>query len=96
MNLHIIRAAGAGGACLLLMAPHVVLAQTAGTIAAEDKADNEVIVTAAKQNSTGIEIPNAPKARAVVTRDYIEHTVPGQSIFNAMPSASRSASTTAS
>lgn len=84
MNLHIIRAAGAGGACLLLMAPHVVLAQTAGTIAAEDKADNEVIVTAAKQNSTGIEIPNAPKARAVVTRDYIEHTVPGQSIFNAI------------
>ena len=32
----------------------------------------------------GIEIVDAPKARAIVTRDYIEHTVPGQSIFNAI------------
>lgn len=84
MTSKFIRVAGVGGACLMLVAPHLVLAQTAGTIAAEDKAGEDIIVSGKKLSTTGIEIVDAPKARAIVTRDYIEHTVPGQSIFNAI------------
>lgn len=84
MTFNFIRAAGAGGACLMLVAPHIAMAQTAGTIAAEDKASDDIVVSATKVVGTGIEMANAPKARAIVTQDYIEHTVPGQSIFNAI------------
>ena len=84
MTSKFIRVAGVGGACLMLVAPQLVLAQTAGTIAAEDKAGEDIIVSGKKLPTTGIEIVDAPKARAIVTRDYIEHTVPGQSIFNAI------------
>jgi iron complex outermembrane receptor protein len=82
--LNIFRFAGVGGACLCLAAPHLASAQTAGTIAAEDMAKDEIVVTGSKHDATGIEIPNSPKARAVVTQDFITHTVPGQSIFNAL------------
>ncbi|WP_375243906.1 TonB-dependent receptor [Sphingomonas parapaucimobilis] len=63
----------------------MALAQTAGTIAAEDQAKDDVVVTAQRvRKSVVMELPNSPKARAIVTQDYIEHTVPGQSIFNAI------------
>ena len=84
MKLTVIRAAGAGSACLMLFTSHIAIAQTAGTIAAEDQAQEDIVVTGQKTVTTGIEMSNAPKARAVVTQDYIEHTVPGQSIFNAI------------
>jgi len=84
MKLNMIRAAGAGGACLMLFTSHMAIAQTAGTIAAEDQAKEDIVVTGQKLVTTGIEMSNSPKARAVVTQDYIEHTVPGQSIFNAI------------
>ncbi|WP_322965460.1 TonB-dependent receptor [Sphingomonas fuzhouensis] len=77
--------AGIGGVCLCAVAPHMASAQTAGTIAAEDKAGDDVVVTGERvRKPVVIELPNSPKARAIVTQDYIEHTVPGQSIFNAI------------
>lgn len=85
MTSKFFRVAGVGGACLMLLAPQLALAQTAGTIAAEDKAGDDIVVTAkAKTAGTGIEMANSPKARAIITQDYIAHTVPGQSIFNAI------------
>ncbi|WP_294275234.1 TonB-dependent receptor [uncultured Sphingomonas sp.] len=84
MKSNMIRVAGAGGACLMLFTSHIAIAQTAGTIAAEDQAKDDIVVTGQKLVATGIEMSNSPKARAVVTQDYIEHTVPGQSIFNAI------------
>ncbi len=68
----------------MLFTSHIAIAQTAGTIAAEDQAKDDIVVTGQKLVATGIEMSNSPKARAVVTQDYIEHTVPGQSIFNAI------------
>jgi iron complex outermembrane receptor protein len=77
--------AGIGGVCLCALIPQMALAQTAGTIAAEDQAKDDVVVTAQRvRKSVVMELPNSPKARAIVTQDYIEHTVPGQSIFNAI------------
>ncbi|MBZ6380976.1 TonB-dependent receptor [Sphingomonas sanguinis] len=84
MKLKIIRAAGFGGACLMAFTSHTAIAQTAGTIAAENRAEDDIIVTGQKLAGTGIEMSNSAKARAVVTQDYIAHTVPGQSIFNAI------------
>ena len=59
MVSNIIRFAGLGGACLYLCAPHHAAAQTAGTIAAEDQAQDEIVVTGSKHDATGIEIPNS-------------------------------------
>ena len=77
--------AGIGGVCLCAMLPQMVFAQTAGTIAAEDKAEQDVVVVGERARKPVVmDLPNSPKARAIVTQDYIEHTVPGQSIFNAI------------
>lgn len=77
--------AGIGGVYLCVMSPPMAFAQTAGTIAAEEKAEDDIVVTGARAREPVVmELPNSPKARAIVTQDYIEHTVPGQSIFNAI------------
>jgi iron complex outermembrane receptor protein len=60
-------------------------AQTAGTIAAEEKTEGDIVVVAGKAAPTLVtELPDSPKARAVVRQEYISRTVPGQSIFNAV------------
>lgn len=72
-------------AVALAFLPEVAFAQTAGTAAAEDQAEQDIVVNGERTRAPVVmEVPNSPKARAIVTQDYIEHTVPGQSIFNAI------------
>lgn len=40
---------------------HIAIAQTAGTIAAEDQAKDDIVVTGQKLVATGIEMSNSPK-----------------------------------
>lgn len=76
---------GIGGICLCAFLPGMAFAQTAGTAAAEDQAEQDIVVNGERTRAPVVmEVPNSPKARAIVTQDYIEHTVPGQSIFNAI------------
>ncbi len=76
---------GIGGICLCAFLPEMAFAQTAGTAAAEDQAEQDIIVNGERTRAPLVmEVPNSPKARAIVTQDHIEHTVPGQSIFNAI------------
>ncbi|WP_457350466.1 TonB-dependent receptor plug domain-containing protein [Sphingomonas sp. UYP23] len=60
--------------------PTFAAAQSTGSIDAE----TDIIVsgTRAKPNINGIEIPETPKPKAVLTQEFIAHRVPGQSILD--------------
>ncbi|SUJ12011.1 Outer membrane receptor for Fe3+-dicitrate [Sphingomonas paucimobilis] len=84
MKLTVIRAAGAGSACLMLFTSQSPSPRRPARSPPRIRRKKTSSSRARKTVTTGIEMSNAPKARAVVTQDYIEHTVPGQSIFNAI------------
>lgn len=70
-----------------LGAPDDALAQSSGTIAAEE----EIVVTGARgpQAIEGVQLPDTPKARTVLTNEYLRTQNPGQSVIaslNIVPS----------
>jgi iron complex outermembrane receptor protein len=67
----------------VLMIPGAAFAQSTGTIDAETES-SEVVVTGSRTPATvnGIQSPNTPKARAVITQELIERRTPGQTIFD--------------
>lgn len=60
--------------------PTFAAAQSTGSIDAET--DIVVSGTRTKPNINGIEIPDTPKPKAVLTQEFIAHHVPGQSILD--------------
>jgi iron complex outermembrane receptor protein len=79
-----------GAAAIALVMPAAAMAQSTGTADAEAK---DVVVTGARGDGSvdGIEQPNTPKARGVLTQEYISHQAPGQSIneiINQLPGVS--------
>ncbi|GGB24516.1 TonB-dependent receptor [Sphingomonas metalli] len=71
-----------GVAFAALMIPGAALAQSTGTVEAEE--GSEIVVTGARGPATvdGIQIPDSPKARAVLTQELIERRAPGQTILD--------------
>ena len=79
-----------GAAAVALIAPAAAMAQSTGTADAEAK---DVVVTGTRGDGSvdGIQQPNTPKARGVLTQEYISHQAPGQSIneiINQLPGVS--------
>ncbi len=64
-----------------LMIPAGAMAQSTGTVEAEE---GEIVVTGSRGPVTidGIQIPETPKARAVLTQELIERRAPGQTILD--------------
>jgi len=69
----------AGAAFVALVIPHAAVAQSTGTIDAE-----EIVVTGSRTRAPlqGIEVPDAPKARTVLNSEYISTQSAGQSILS--------------
>ncbi|MEG3088988.1 TonB-dependent receptor [Sphingomonas sp. PB4P5] len=64
-----------------LMLPGAAYAQSTGTVEAEGE---EIVVTGSRGPTTisGVQIPDSPKARAVITQELIERRAPGQTILD--------------
>ena len=62
--------------------PGAAFAQSTGTVEAEEGTD--VVVTGSRAPATvnGIQIPDTPKARAVITQELIQRRAPGQTILD--------------
>ncbi|WP_298813778.1 TonB-dependent receptor [uncultured Sphingomonas sp.] len=65
---------------LVLVTPLAAAAQSTGTVDAE----NEIVVEGSRspRDVNGIELPDTPKAKAVLTQELIERRTPGQSILD--------------
>jgi iron complex outermembrane receptor protein len=79
-----------GAAAVALIAPAAAMAQSTGTVDAETR---DVVVTGARGDRApgGIQQPDTPKARGVLTQEFIARQVPGQSvddIINQLPGVS--------
>jgi len=72
----------AGVAAAALLIPVAAHAQSTGTIDAESEG-NEIVVTGSTgpRQIGGVQIPDQPKSRAVLTQEFIERQQPGQSIL---------------
>lgn len=66
-----------------LLMPVSAFAQSSGTIAAEEAADEEVVVTGSRRADVGgITAPDTTKAKQVLTQEIIGRQNPGQSILD--------------
>ncbi|MGI4733236.1 MAG: TonB-dependent receptor [Janthinobacterium lividum] len=79
-----------GAALAALVIPGAALAQSTGTVDAENR---DVVVTGSRGPASvgGIQNPDTPKARGVLTQEFIAHQAPGQSIdeiINNLPGVS--------
>jgi iron complex outermembrane receptor protein len=74
----------AGVAFAALIMPAAAFAQSTGTIDAEGTDD--VVVTGSRGPTTinGVQVPDTPKARAVITQEFIERQQPGQTILETL------------
>ena len=64
--------------CSTALLPSAVFAQSTGTVTTE-----EVVITGAKTRGVGgVTVPDATKARAVITKELIDKQQPGQTILN--------------
>ena len=70
-----------GVAFAALMIPGAAFAQSTGTVDAEE---GEIVVTGTRRPAgvAGVQIPDTPKARAVITQELIERRAPGQTILD--------------
>jgi iron complex outermembrane receptor protein len=73
----------AGVAFAALIMPAAAFAQSTGTLEAEGEGE-DVVVTGSRGPTTisGVQIPDSPKARAVITQELIERRAPGQTILD--------------
>lgn len=71
-----------GVAAVALFTPAAAFAQSTGTVEAEE--GNDIVVTGSRGPVTidGIQVPDTPKARAVLTQELIERRAPGQTILD--------------
>lgn len=80
----------AGAAFVALVMPAAAFAQSTGSQDFED--NGEIVVTGNRETDVGgIEIPDSPKARVVLTQELIERQTPGQTvnqIINLVPGVS--------
>ncbi len=79
-----------GAALIALVAPAAAMAQSTGTVDAEAR---DVVVTGTRADRApgGIQTPDTPKARGVLTQEFIARQTPGQSvdeIINQLPGVS--------
>lgn len=66
--------------CALLITPAAAYAQSTGTVEFEKQT---IVVTGKKSHSVaGVEMPNTPKAKEVLTQEVIAKQVPGQTILD--------------
>ena len=70
-----------GVAFAALMIPGAAFAQSTGSVEAEE---GDIVVTGSRGPVTinGVQVPDAPKARAVITQELIERRAPGQTILD--------------
>jgi iron complex outermembrane receptor protein len=71
----------AGVAFAALVIPAAAFAQSTGTVDAEGE---DIVVTGARgeRSINGVQTPDTPKARAVITQELIERRAPGQTILD--------------
>ena len=72
-----------GAACAALMIPGAAFAQSTGTISAEE----DIVVTGANSSKDGVQgvvIPDAAKAKAVLTQEIISRGTAGNTILNSI------------
>ena len=67
-----------------LIVPSAAFAQSTGTISAEE--GDEIVVTGARERAPlqGIDVPDTPKARTVLTNEYLSTQNPGQSVLQSI------------
>ena len=65
-----------------LMIPGAAFAQSTGSVEAEDGTDVVVTGSRGAPSVDGIQTPDSPRARAVITQELIERRAPGQTIFD--------------
>jgi iron complex outermembrane recepter protein len=66
--------------CTTAMLPSAVYAQSTGTVETENR---EIIITGSKARSVGgVQTPDTPKAKVVLTQEMISRQNPGQSILD--------------
>ncbi|WP_294219385.1 TonB-dependent receptor [uncultured Sphingomonas sp.] len=72
-----------GVAFAALMLPGAAFAQSTGSVEAEE---GDIVVTGNRGPVTinGVQIPDSPKARAVITQELIERRSPGQTILDTL------------
>ena len=77
-----------GAAAVALFAPTAGWAQSTGSVElnAEAEGTEEVIVTGSRvsQGIEGIQIPDSPKARQVLTNEFLQRATPGNTVLNAL------------
>ncbi|HEX8382534.1 MAG TPA: TonB-dependent receptor [Sphingomonas sp.] len=77
-----------GAAAVALFAPASAWAQSTGSVElnAEAEATEEVVVTGSRvsQGIEGIQIPDSPKARQVLTNEFLQRGTPGNTVLNAL------------
>ena len=70
--------------------PTMAFAQSSGT--AELEGETEIVITGTRTSEVGgVQAPDTPKAKAVLTSEFIQHQTPGQSIndtINSLPGVS--------
>lgn len=71
----------AGAAVAALIVPGAAFAQSTGSVDFDESADI-VVIGSAKPDTGGLDTPDTPKAKAVLTQDFISHRTPGQSILD--------------
>lgn len=80
----------AGAALAALMMPAAAFAQSTGSVDFEES--DEIVVTGSRETSVGgVEIPDSPKARVVLSQEIISRQTPGQTvnqIINLVPGVS--------
>jgi iron complex outermembrane receptor protein len=73
-----------------LVMPTMAFAQSTGSVEAENEA--EIVVTGTRTKDVGgVQAPDTPKAKAVLTSEFIQHQTPGQTIndtINQLPGVS--------
>ncbi|MBB4086280.1 TonB-dependent receptor [Sphingomonas carotinifaciens] len=73
-----------GVAFAALMIPAAAFAQSTGTVEAEEGSEIVVTGNGGPVTISGVQIPDAPKARAVITQELIERRAPGQTILDTL------------
>jgi len=80
----------AGVAFAALMIPASAFAQSTGSIDFDE--GTEIVVTGVRSSDVaGVEVPDSPKAKAVLTQEFLAHQNPGQTVLdtiNAIPGVS--------
>ena len=75
-----------GAAVAALAIPAAANAQSSGSIAVDEPAAEEVVVTGARTDNgvEGIKVPDGTKARQVLTNEFLRRTTPGNTVLDSL------------